>query len=152
MQWGAMEGNRFNTTLPSFSVGLGNWFIGSWEGDPQRPCTVFGGKWGRSVIVPSFLCFSRIFFQESHLSWGTNYWSPATTHVPAWASAHVTQGNTRRRNSQNPLSPWKAGRWHAGQGMRREYICWSPKGWMGQVERGGWQHFEERPKKMEHLG
>lgn len=40
MQWGAVEGKRFNTILSGFSAGLGNWFKGNWAGYPQRPWKV----------------------------------------------------------------------------------------------------------------
>lgn len=52
VQWGAMEGNRFNPTLPSFSAGLGNWFKQSWAGI-LRGSEVFAGKLFELLLGPA---------------------------------------------------------------------------------------------------
>jgi hypothetical protein len=63
VQWGAMEGNRFNTTLPSFSAGLGNWFKQSWAG-VLRGSAVFACELFELLLGPASNASQASFSQK----------------------------------------------------------------------------------------
>lgn len=125
MQWGAVEGNRFNTVLPSFSAELGNWFRGSWAGGPQGPWKVV-----RICYWVHLQIFPRQLSLKKSLGWGhwllipSCHWSSGmaqcTCHSRKWGKMELPEASCHHEK----LADYR----RDGRGMKRKHYLLAVEG------------------------